>query len=429
MTIQADRTEAVDRTGRTGSKVILISSDGHIGPRVVEDLRPYVPSQHLEAYDAWRAQDSGFGAAPNGEAKQRQIERNLRTAGHHDVSARLRDMDEDGVTAEIVFHDSFNGEMMPFQGNGFFYQYEDRDLELLGVGYDVYNRWLADALSPQPARHVGLAYLPMWDVEAATAQLPIAREMGLRAVNFPAPRPGLAEYDDPAWEPFWAACTDLDMPLVTHSGGAPIAFSGGPQRGSIYQIEGCGWLCRRAMHRMIFGGVFERHPRLKLVFAEISSGWWPQALAEMDSSWASFSFALRDQVPRHPSEYANAHVFLGYSFPAPFEVDEAVQGGFFEKTMWGSDYPHPEGTWQMPEEGSPSSTHDAIRYACTGLSEAQVRSFLTDTAASVFGFDLAELDKVAQQINAPTMAEIQTPLETFPERDYSLSFRTVGPWG
>src|SRR5206468_297511 len=89
---------------------------------------------------------------------------NQKTAGHYDVTTRLADMDGDGVAAEVIFHSSQNWEPIPFvraaaiPGN-----YEtDIDLELAGVGQHIYNEWLADIVSVQPERHVGLAYLPMW---------------------------------------------------------------------------------------------------------------------------------------------------------------------------------------------------------------------------------------------------------------------------
>ena len=117
-----------------------------------------------------------------------RVARNQQTDGHHDVHARLRDLDYDGVAAEVIFHGSQNGEPIPFQSFGPFLGYEKGDnLELLGVGYHIYNEWLADFCSVEPERHVGLAHLPMWDVDAAVREAEWARGAGLRGVNFPAP--------------------------------------------------------------------------------------------------------------------------------------------------------------------------------------------------------------------------------------------------
>ena len=96
---------------------------------------------------------------------------NLRTPGHHDPAARLADYDHDGVAAGVMFHGSMNMEPIPFisSGLGKAKTYDDRDLA--GVGMKIYNRWLADFVAGSPHRHIGLAYLPMWDVDAAVAEV------------------------------------------------------------------------------------------------------------------------------------------------------------------------------------------------------------------------------------------------------------------
>ena len=114
---------------------------------------------------------------------------NLETPGHYDMHARLRDLDNDGVAAEVMFHDSQNGEPIPFQvdtllmrGTG-----QDQDFDLLRAGQHIYNQWLADVCSIQPERHIGLMHLPMWDMEAALEELHWARSVGLKGAEFPVP--------------------------------------------------------------------------------------------------------------------------------------------------------------------------------------------------------------------------------------------------
>jgi predicted TIM-barrel fold metal-dependent hydrolase len=414
---------------KTANPAVIITADSHIGPRAELDLRPYVPKAYIEAFDGWRSSGiKGANVSPNTERKARQVARNLETAGHYDVVARMADMDADGVAAEIIYHDSLNGEMMPFVGNGFFYDYSSVDLELANVGYDVYDRWLADAVTIQPERHVGVAYIPLWDIDSAVRAVERVREMGLCALNFPSPRPGLDEYDDPRWEPFWSACESLEMPLCTHAGGAPMVGDDTVQGGALRMIEAGGWPARRAIHRMVFGGVFERHPRLKLVLTEVWGGWWRQTMRELDFAWECFHETLKEQVPLRPSDYAATNVFLGASFPAPFEVHEAAVDGFLSNMMWGSDYPHPEGTWQSPGVKSMSTTREALRYACSDMPPDDIEQFVGCTAAGVYNLDMAKLAAVAARINAPTIGEIGIPLAHLPERDYSFAFRQAGAW-
>ena len=95
----------------------------------------------------------------------------------------------------------------------------------------MYNRWLVDFVAQAPDRHIGLAYLPMWDIDRAIAELEWAHDHGLKGVNFPALRDGeLLEYNDPAWDPFWAVCEERKLPLVTHVGAGGKANYEGPGR-------------------------------------------------------------------------------------------------------------------------------------------------------------------------------------------------------
>ena len=180
---------------------MIVSCDTHIGPRLVEDLRRYCPQSLLQAFD-----DYAGGLKKKREAAAANKEKvsfggnsvgpdwgvrfaNLETPGHYDMHARLRDLDNDGVAAEVMFHDSQNGEPIPFQvdtllmrGTG-----QDQNFGLLRAGQHIYNQWLADACSIEPERHIGLMHLPMWDMEAALEELQWARSVGLERPEFPLP--------------------------------------------------------------------------------------------------------------------------------------------------------------------------------------------------------------------------------------------------
>ena len=276
-------------------------------------------------------------------------------------------MDRDGIAAEVIFHGSQNGEPMPFLpqllGNNASF---DIDPVLAPVGERIYNRWLADFCSVEPERHVGLAHVPMWDIDAAVREVEWAAEAGLRGVNFPAPRHGVyLEYNDRAWEPFWSACQACGMTLATHVGVASPGRASGPEALALTSIEDGGYFARRAIWWMIFGGVFERHRDLHLVITESPGEWWTHTMVELDSTWlsqADWNAALREQVPRRPSEYCASNVFVGASFLAPFEAARAVDEGYASQLLWGSDYPHIEGTWQYPA-GRRRRAHHARRAA------------------------------------------------------------------
>ena len=412
-------------------KLVVVSSDTHIGPLVGAQLRDYCPAAHREAFDAivaerHRATRPGglpFGGHPNS-----------RTAGHHDVHARLRDMDRDGIAAEVVFHGSQNGEPMPFVpptlGNVATLEF---DAELAAVGVRIYNRWLADVCSVEPERHVGLAHVPMWDIDAATRDVEWAASIGLRGVNFPAPRHGVyLEYNDPAWEPFWSACEANGMTLATHVGAASPGRASGPESLALTSIEDGGYFARRAIWWMVFGGVFERHPELKLVITESPGAWWPHTMVELDSTWLSqveWNTALREQVPRRPSEYCRANVFVGASFLAPFEARRAVDEGYESQLLWGSDYPHIEGTWQYDEHpGNEPITRLAQRNTFCAIPPEATRAMLGENAVRVYGLDAGRLAAVAARIAAPTLDDLMVPLEAVPRGASPTAFRTFGAW-
>lgn len=418
----------------------IVSVDTHIGPRLVEDLRPYCSAQLIESFDAFVEEASRDATrvkryAPDDDSPEaradRESRRNLRTAGHYDMAARRADLDGDGVACEVIFHGSQNGQPIPFEpGAGIrFHEAHPTDVEMVAAGRHIYNRWLADAVASDPTRHVGVAQIPSWDIDASVAEIDWAYSAGLRGVNLPTPRPGMVELNRPEWEPFWTLCEERGIPLLTHAGGAALhARFTGPEAYALFSIEGGGWLSRRAMHWMIFGGVFERHPDLKLVLVEQPGCWWSAAMNEMDSAYLLNRKAL-GHLKRMPSEYAMTNVFIGASFLAAFEVEDAITQGYASRVMWGSDYPHREGTFQHGQTyGGENVAILALRSTFACADEVSTRAILGDTATDVFGLDAEALRATARRIEAPTMRQLRVPITEAPDNGGTLAFRTMGAW-
>ena len=188
----------------------IVSCDSHIGPRI-GDLRQYCPQEHLEALDEFRAGHEAmidaivngggmsFGAsdAKNEEAKREgewfQFMYVLRlTDGHHDMDARRRDMDRDGVAADVIFHGNVNFQPIPFipGGHDFFFLPSAGNLEMVGIGLHIYNQWLADAVSTAPDRHIGMAHIPGWDINCRFAKSSGRPRPASAASTFPYRGPG-----------------------------------------------------------------------------------------------------------------------------------------------------------------------------------------------------------------------------------------------
>ncbi|HXY92905.1 MAG TPA: amidohydrolase family protein [Acidimicrobiia bacterium] len=419
----------------------VVSNDTHIGPRLVEDLREYCPASHLEEFDRFAAT-----TAAQKEAAAQLLggsgyldHPNLRTLGHYDSAARLADYDYDGIAAGVIFHGSMNMEPIPFveASLGRFGRRHD-DPELVGVGMRIYNRWLADFVSLAPHRHIGLAQLPMWDIDAAVAEVEWAHDVGLRGVNFPAMREGeLPEYNKRAWEPLWSVCEERGMPLVTHVGGTFNAKYSGLESVALVQIES-NYVSRRAVWWLIFAGVFERHPALKYVVTETPGNWFPPTAVELDSIHGFYQLkrheplnaALLEQVPRRPSEYMLNNVFFGASFASTFEVEQAILHGLDSQLLWGSDYPHFESTFVHRDvRDLPSVGRLALRNTFCAVPAAKTRRMVGENAIRVYNLDAVALQEIADAIDAPSFDELATPIDAVPDDANIPAFRSgAGAW-
>jgi predicted TIM-barrel fold metal-dependent hydrolase len=432
--------------------LIVVTADSHVGPRLRDDLREYCPKPYLEEYDefvmayephsdpaALLTMLTRIEDVPGGEAVVEKLRANAETAGHYDVRARLEDMDRDGVAAEVIYHGSQNGQCFPlinstggtFNAMIFSPIGSPHELELAAVGQRIYNRWLADQCSVEPERHAGLAYLPMWDIDAAVRELEWAHSAGLRGVNFPAPKMGIKPYDDPAWERFWSLCAEYGMPLSTHDGAGIDDLSvHGRHTSLVAQMDE---LHRRMLPRLIFSGIFERHPNLKFVLTELqqpTSNWWVQTGERYDELWEANRSRLGDQVPRPPSEYLHSNVFLGLSLlhAVPWETDIAVQRGYTANILWGSDYPHQEGVYRHPEDDEEETrTSLGLRNAFSSAPPELARAMVGENAVRVYELDRGKLAGVAGRIGANTLRSLAKPLDTVPEEWAAIARTHVFP--
>jgi predicted TIM-barrel fold metal-dependent hydrolase len=414
------RTEDVTSAER---RYLVVSADSHAGPTLEVQLRAYCPKKYIETYDDFCREVKALRHDELDEASlrrdQREIRRRLgkradtsdlaakafertRTClGQNDPHVRLRDMDSDGIAADVIFAGGQNGEMLPFIGFGVDAGPPERAQELRAVGGHIWNLWLSDFVSVEPQRHVGVMQVPIWDVEAAVREVEWGREVGLKAVNFPAPRSDFPSYNEPVYEPFWRACESLGLPLLTHSsGGEPALGTHGPGGSALHMAE-IHWLSRRAIWQLIFGGVFEDHPGLKLVVTESRVAWVPDMLRDLDSIYLDDLLeVIRRRLSKKPSEYWATNCFNSGSFLAPYEAAMRHDVGL-RNLMWGSDYPHAEGTWPR--------TQAAMRHTFTGIPEDDVRMLLGLNALDVYPLDGDSLRKVANKIG-PTPEDVDRPL-------------------
>jgi predicted TIM-barrel fold metal-dependent hydrolase len=158
-------------------------------------------------------------------------------------------------------------------------------------------------------------------------------------------------------------------------------------------------------------------------------------LKEMDSIYLTDCFSYgpteKERVPRLPSEYAKEQVFIGASFHSRFEAEDAIENGYVDRVIWGSDYPHFEGTYQYDAVGPHGEPMNwaALRFNYAGMAYEDVRAFLGGNAMNAYDLDHAALQKVADRINAPTYQDLNTdPVTEKPADGGHLAFRTFGFW-
>jgi predicted TIM-barrel fold metal-dependent hydrolase len=154
------------------------------------------------------------------------------------------------------------------------------------------------------------------------------------------------------------------------------------------------WWSARPLWFLIWGGVFERHPKLKVAITESTTVWVPELLQLLDFRYAETHYSAklgdyRSHLKMKPSEYFHRHVFLGASCMPRREVDIRHQIGL-ENIMWGSDFPHPEGTWPYTRQQMVESFH--------GVPDAELAAMLGGNAARLYGFDRAKLAPLVARI-------------------------------
>jgi predicted TIM-barrel fold metal-dependent hydrolase len=389
---------------------LVISSDCHAG-LPPERYRDYLDPKYRAAFD----QALPIQIQMTREASKRFLideinarwrkgrEPSLAGAWDHDV--RVRVLDADGIAGEVIFPDGITEMNMPPFGAGLSLPTENIVPELQWAGARSHNRWLAELCQMAPERRAGVAIVPaLWDVEEAVRELRWAREHGLRGALLPCAWGRLAPYHHPRYEPLWAACQDLDLVVHFHSGAAPTddyfgALPGEPGAPDLpgavgIYISEVVWWCVRPLTFLIWGGVFERFPGLKVAITEGTSIWVPEFLQLMDFRYSENHFTAklgdyRSHLSMKPSDYFRRSVFLGASCMPRREVEQRHAIGL-GNLMWGSDFPHPEGTW--PE------TRSQMVESFRGVPDAELEALLGGNAARVYGFDLEKLAPLAARI-------------------------------
>jgi len=333
----------------TAPRDLVVDADGHVvEPRqawatVPERYRPVI-TRDAHGYEHVVVDDTeilavplGTLATPGGRFSDPSSFLPLEQAhaGGSDPSARLIDMDTEGIDQAVLF---------PSIGLYFWALHDVRAATAIARAY---NDWLASYCAADTTRLFGAAMIPMQDPAAAAAELRRARhELGFVAA-FVRPNPCCGRsLSDRAYEPVWEAAEESDMTVAVHEGSSvivPTLGSDRPFNPLVLHAVSHSFEEMLACAQLIAFGVLERHPLLRVVFLESSGGWVPFWLERLDEQAESFG-AFCPELRRRPSEYFARQCWISY------EIDEHTLPALApfigeERIVWGSDYPHHDATF------------------------------------------------------------------------------------
>lgn len=341
---------------------LIVDADAHVNPShdmwldyLPERLRDQAPQiEHAEdadyvIFEGRRRKVNLISALGGREGKDFKMEGRVSDAraGGWMPRARIEDMDQDGIDTAILF------------GGG---PLGTANVDLYMESFGAYNRWLADFCAFDPKRFVGVGYVPMQDVDTAIAMMRDCVARGLKAINIPAFPMGkmgslnggdaqtLAltgdvngdrSYADAEFDPFWAAACELGVPITIHLGGRAVRFT--EPKFFLSDLLMSKFGMGEPIAIMIYGGVFQRFPDLKLVSVESGVGWFAFAANYMDETWHKQRYWTNSILEKPPSYFMENNIYGSFIHDRAGILMRNLPGA--GNIMWSSDYPHSETTY------------------------------------------------------------------------------------
>ncbi|HYR88127.1 MAG TPA: amidohydrolase family protein [Terriglobia bacterium] len=291
--------------------------------------------------------------------------------GGFDPGRRVADMDEEGVDMVLLY---------PTIGLRFTAL---KDADLSAALCRAYNRWLVTYCKPHPHRLFGVGIIPLQEPALAVQELRYAVEQcGFKGVLI-RPNPIRSRnLDHPDYYPVWQAAQDLDCVIALHEGGN---VRNNPQVGRD-RFDNWAYIhavahpmeMQMALMCFAFGGVFEKFPKLKIMFLESGGGWLPFWLERLDEHFEKLDWLL-PQCKRPPNEYFKRQCMI------QVEADESTLPMTAELVsgdciVWGSDYPHYDCNWLGAVE----------KVRMRQMPQATTRKILGENAVRIFNLPKIE---------------------------------------
>ena len=355
-------TLVAERTVEARARPLIVDADAHVNPShdmwadylpvPLRELAPKIESGEdcdYVVFEGRRRKVNLISAQAGRSGKDFKMEGRVADAraGGWMPKARIADMDEDGIDTAILFGGGPLGTTNP---------------ELFTASFGAYNNWLADFCAHDPSRFVGVGYIPMQDVDTAIAMMRDCVRRGLKAINIPAfpmgkmtSKTGLdaqtmaltgdvegdRSYADAEFDPFWRAACELDVPITIHLGGRAVRFT--EPKFFLSDLLMSKFGMGEPIAIMIYGGVFQRFPDLKLVSVESGVGWFAFAANYMDETWHKQRYWVNSVLEQAPSVFWERNIYGSFIHDRAGILMRSLPGA--GNIMWSSDYPHSETTF------------------------------------------------------------------------------------
>jgi len=291
--------------------------------------------------------------------------------GCYDPVERLKDMDADGVHAQMLFP------TFPRFAGLAFYKARDKELALLCV--QAWNDYMIDEwCATAPDRFIPLVILPLWDPQLCAAEIARTAAKGARAITFPdfLLKAGMPSLWTDHWDPLLSAAADVGMPLCMHFGSGGLIAPTSPEAPATIGITLAGLNSMAVTTELIFSDVFTRHPGLKIALSEGGCGWVPYILERSDFVWARHKYYSGAQLDTPVSELFRKHIWVCF-ITDDHGLRNADSIGI-DRMTWESDYPHADSLWPR--------SRDNLAVATSTMADEDVHRIVELNARQLFNF-------------------------------------------
>ena len=310
--------------------------------------------------------------------------------GGWEPNARLAEQDQDGISAEIIYPSI--GMMLC----------NHPDFDLKRACFKAYNTWLAEYCGEHPDRLLGAGQIAMHDPKEAIADLELIKKQGLRGVMLPG-NPQQEDYDQPCYDDFFKAALEMDLPLSFHIlTGKQSNFRGSALNGFMQTIRGC----QDILGMLVFGGVFDRHPDLKVVCVEADAGWAPHYMYRMDHAYLRHRHWITpgQELRQKPSDYFADNIYI--TFQDDWSAFGVAKAGMIntDRLMWANDFPHSDSTWPWSQP--------LLAQHAKGIDEAVLQRIFYKNVAELYNIDMSTIQMNKANLDpGENAAYNETPLD------------------